>query len=68
MFCPKKSTCYIAGALEVLGPRGYWGVELIVLANPTLNSVQYLRLNHVKVVEELISVRILLLGMNCHYT
>jgi hypothetical protein len=37
VFCPKKNTYYIVGALEVLGPRGFWGIELIAFANLALN-------------------------------
>jgi hypothetical protein len=37
VFCPKKSTCCIVGASEVLGPMEYWGVELIALTVPALN-------------------------------
>jgi hypothetical protein len=37
VFCLEKNTCCIVGTLEVLGLRGYWGVELIVFANPALN-------------------------------
>jgi hypothetical protein len=37
VFCLEKSTYYIVGALEVLGPREHWGVELIALADRALN-------------------------------
>ncbi len=68
VFCPKKSTYCIVGALELLGQKEYQGVESIVPTDPTLKIfVQSLRLNHVEVVE-LIFVGILLLGMNCHFT
>jgi hypothetical protein len=37
VFCHKKSICCIMGASEVLGLRGYWGVELIVRVVLALN-------------------------------
>jgi hypothetical protein len=37
VFCLEKSTCCIVGALEVLGPREYWGVKLIALVDLALN-------------------------------
>jgi len=33
----KKSIYCIVGVMEVLGSKGYWGVELIVLAYLALN-------------------------------
>jgi hypothetical protein len=37
VFCLEKSTCCIVGILEVLGLRGCWEVEKIVLVDPALN-------------------------------
>jgi hypothetical protein len=37
MFCPDKSTYCIVGAVKVLGPKGFWGVELITLTDLALN-------------------------------
>ncbi len=67
MFYPEKNTYSIMGTLEVLGPRGYWGVELITLTNSVLNFCPIFKKNHVEVVE-LISMGILSLGMSCHLT
>jgi hypothetical protein len=67
VFYPEKNTYSIMGTLEVLGPRGYWGVELITLTNSVLNFCPIFKKNHVEVVE-LISMGILSLGMSCHLT
>ncbi len=37
MFCPEKNIYCIVEVMEVLGPKGYWGVELIVLVDLALN-------------------------------
>jgi hypothetical protein len=55
------------GVPEVLGPKGYWGVKLIALTDPTLNFCPIFERNHIEVVK-LIIVGILLLGMNYHFT
>jgi hypothetical protein len=66
-FYLEKNTCCIVGASEVLGPKGYWGVELIALTNPTLNLYPVSKMNHVEIIE-LIFMGILLLGMSYHLT
>ncbi len=37
VFCPEKSTYCIVRTSEVLGLRGFWGVELIALTDFALN-------------------------------
>jgi len=37
VFSPEENICYMVGAPKVLRPRGYWGVELIILIDLALN-------------------------------
>jgi hypothetical protein len=67
VFYPEKNTYCIVGASEVLGLKGYWGIELIALIDFTLNLCLVSKRNHVEVVK-LISAGSLLLGMSCHLT
>jgi hypothetical protein len=53
------------GALGVLGPRGYWKMELITLTDLALNFYPVCVGEPCEVVE-LVFVGFLLLGMSCH--